>query len=218
MSWLSEQRRKRNWTQAEAAERFGCSPVWLSLIETGVGRPSPELVSRIATELGIPRSDAYAELLPELYDQVTERASLPGSMNGRHVQKVPIVGTIERQQCVVWSEDVERESILLDTQDNPEQRMLYALRVLDDCLAVQAILSGDLVVVERKPLAQVQDGNIVIITTKDRGVIVRRVFREEGSTRLLFHCGHTQHAPLAYQRREVFLEGVVVQVIRPHVT
>ncbi len=53
-SWLREQRRARDLTQAELAERVGCTAVTIHKIERGERRPSRQMIERILDELEVP--------------------------------------------------------------------------------------------------------------------------------------------------------------------
>lgn len=50
--WVINQRRSRNFTQEELANRTGLTRQMISAIERGERRPSPEVAQRIAAVLG----------------------------------------------------------------------------------------------------------------------------------------------------------------------
>jgi non-specific serine/threonine protein kinase len=55
--WLKRQRRARDLTQEELADRVGCALVTLRKIEAGERRPSKEIAGRLADALAIPDSE-----------------------------------------------------------------------------------------------------------------------------------------------------------------
>lgn len=50
---LQEHRKAAKLTQEQVAERLGSSPEWVSQVERGVGRPSIEMLVRLAGAIGV---------------------------------------------------------------------------------------------------------------------------------------------------------------------
>ncbi len=57
-------RAERGWSQEELAQRAGCSPTLIALIETGKRQPSLETARRIARALGLGLDELCARLAP----------------------------------------------------------------------------------------------------------------------------------------------------------
>jgi transcriptional regulator with XRE-family HTH domain len=51
---IAEHRRALDLTQEELAERVGTSPEWVSQVERGVGKPSLDLLLKVADALHVP--------------------------------------------------------------------------------------------------------------------------------------------------------------------
>jgi transcriptional regulator with XRE-family HTH domain len=51
---IAAQRRALKLTQERLAERLGTSPEWISQVERGVGRPSVDMLLKLADALGVP--------------------------------------------------------------------------------------------------------------------------------------------------------------------
>lgn len=58
--WLKERRRAADLTQAELAERVGCSPIMIAKIESGERRPSKQIAELLARRLRIPPAQVEA--------------------------------------------------------------------------------------------------------------------------------------------------------------
>jgi len=53
-AWLKEQRRRKGWTQAQAAARLGVSQTYLSLLENGQRPVSERLAKRLERKFAVP--------------------------------------------------------------------------------------------------------------------------------------------------------------------
>lgn len=58
---LREAREARGWTQGELADKLGVAQPFVSQLENGRRRPTPALLKRITTTLGISREELLAE-------------------------------------------------------------------------------------------------------------------------------------------------------------
>jgi predicted ATPase/transcriptional regulator with XRE-family HTH domain len=58
--WLKERRKAADLTQAELAERVGCSPIMIAKIESGERRPSKQIAELLARRLNIPPAQVEA--------------------------------------------------------------------------------------------------------------------------------------------------------------
>jgi transcriptional regulator with XRE-family HTH domain len=56
-SWLKQQRKSRDWTQAQLAERVICSVALIRKFEADERRPSKQIAVLLASVLGVPTSD-----------------------------------------------------------------------------------------------------------------------------------------------------------------
>lgn len=54
MSAIRDARKRAHLTGEQLAERVGCSVAWIRTVERAPGLGSPELMARIAAELGLP--------------------------------------------------------------------------------------------------------------------------------------------------------------------
>lgn len=65
---LKKERKKRNLTQKELAERLGVSEVWVKKIENGVSNPGRSLMFRFENFFGV----SHRELFPDLFEQIDD--------------------------------------------------------------------------------------------------------------------------------------------------
>jgi tetratricopeptide (TPR) repeat protein/transcriptional regulator with XRE-family HTH domain len=81
-AWLRRQRKARDWTQAELAQRVGCTQDTIKKIETEVRRPSKQLAGRIAIALTIPPDEHAAVVQAARGERCVDHLPPPGSTNG----------------------------------------------------------------------------------------------------------------------------------------
>lgn len=62
--WLKEARRRKGWTQEEAAARLGVSQTYLSLLENGRRAVSPQLVKKLQRQFDVPPTQLPVEFRP----------------------------------------------------------------------------------------------------------------------------------------------------------
>ena len=87
----------------------------------------------------------------------------------------------------------------------------HLLRVTGDSMIEDHIAEGDLVLVDRRK--QPHDGDIVVATTPDGGVTLKRIFREHDRVRL--QPSNSAMQPMYFDSAEV--RGVVVGLVRQRI-
>ncbi|MGN0524351.1 MAG: transcriptional repressor LexA [Eubacterium sp.] len=91
---------------------------------------------------------------------------------------IPLVGTVTAGQPILATQSIE-DYIPVAVSGNSEN--MFALRVKGDSMINAAILDGDIVVVERTPIAE--NGEIVVALINDEAT-VKRYYKENGGFRL----------------------------------
>ncbi len=61
---IREWRNARGMTQTQLADAVGCSPAFISMVETGINQPSSEMLVRIAKQLTVSVEQLIAEPPP----------------------------------------------------------------------------------------------------------------------------------------------------------
>ncbi len=95
--------------------------------------------------------------------------------NARHI---PLVGTVTAGKPILAVESIED---YIPIPSKSANRDLFALRVKGDSMMNAAILDGDIIVVNRTPVAQ--NGDIVVALIDDEAT-VKRFYKENGHFRL----------------------------------
>lgn len=104
-SWLREARRRKGWTQSEAAVRFGVSQTYLSLVENGRRALSAPLARKVQRAFHVPATELPVDAKPTVTNdaQVVARAlaalGYPGFAHlkgGRRVNPAPLLLTALR--------------------------------------------------------------------------------------------------------------------------
>lgn len=90
---------------------------------------------------------------------------------------VPLVGTVTAGQPILAVESIE-DYIPVPIKNNKD---LFALRVRGDSMINAAILDGDIVIIDKTPVAQ--NGDIVVALIEDEAT-VKRFYKENGHFRL----------------------------------
>ena len=137
----------------------------------------------------------------EVIDQGRKRSSSPSD----EVVDVPIVGQIAAGLPLEAIEDASDRIPLPKSMLRGES---YVLRVRGESMRDDAILDGDLVVVQRRSTAE--NGEIVVALLEDGTATLKRIYREESGFRL--QPANEAMAPLFVSSVEV--QGVVTGVIR----
>lgn len=98
---------------------------------------------------------------------------------GNPVRTVPLIGTVAAGQPILAVENIEQYIPVAAPHAQGDE--LFALRVKGDSMEKAAILSGDIVVVEKTPTAA--NGEIVVALVEDEAT-VKRFYKENGHFRL----------------------------------
>lgn len=118
--------------------------------------------------------------------------------------RVPLLGTVTAGQPILAVESIEDYiSVPLKSED----KEFFALRVRGDSMTNAAILDGDIVVVERTPVA---DNGEIVVALIDNEATVKRFYKEKGHFRL--QPENDAYAPIIVD--ELALLGKVKMVIR----
>jgi repressor LexA len=123
--------------------------------------------------------------------------------NGVKATPIPLLGTVTAGKPILAAEQIE-EYIPVALGKNGEY---FALHVKGDSMINAHIVDGDLVVVEKTPVAQ--NGDIVVALLDDEAT-VKRFFKEKGHFRL--QPENDNYEPIIV--KELVLLGKVVTVIR----
>lgn len=137
----------------------------------------------------------------EVIDQGRRRSASPSD----EVVEVPIVGQIAAGSPLEAIEDASDRIPLPKSMLRGES---FVLRVRGESMRDDAILDGDLVVVQRRSTAE--SGEIVVALLEDGTATLKRIYREESGFRL--QPANEAMAPLFVSSVEV--QGVVTGVIR----
>lgn len=127
---------------------------------------------------------------------------LPGS---EKTVSVPVMGRVTAGMPILAVEDVD--SYIPISQSFSRGRELFALRVVGESMINAGILSGDIVIVHRTPVAE--NGEIVVALLEDEAT-VKRFYKEDGHFRL--QPENDAFEPIIAQ--EVVLLGKVVALYR----
>ena len=109
----------------------------------------------------------------------TIRVDSHDSKAGKHY-KVPLIGQVAAGVPILTVESFDGY-IDYSTDKHYDANSLYALRVKGDSMIEAGILSGDIVVIEKRDYAE--NGEIVVAMIDDEAT-VKRFFKENGSYRL----------------------------------
>lgn len=139
-------------------------------IASAVGYSSPSTVQYILDKL---EDMGYIER-----DANLKRTIRICNSSGSKSVQVPILGTVTAGNPILAVESIE-DYISVPIKDTVND--CFALRVKGDSMIKAAILDGDLVIVERTPVAE--NGDIVVALMEDEAT-VKRFFKENGHFRL----------------------------------
>lgn len=139
-------------------------------IADAVGYASPSTAQYVLDKL---EEYGYIERDPKLKRTIR----ICNSQRSKSVH-IPLVGTVTAGQPILAVESIEDYIPVPVTAGGTD---MFALRVKGDSMVNAAILDGDLVVVERTPVAD--NGDIVVALIDDEAT-VKRFFKENGYFRL----------------------------------
>lgn len=123
-------------------------------------------------------------------------------------QPIPVIGSIEAGSSIKMSvqhEEVELPLSLLKSLKNP-----YALKIVGDGFFDELLGDGDLIIVDARDRAA--DGEMAIIVSREREVIIRRLFHEGSYVRLTAITHH--QPPIILRSGDYVVHGIVHMVIR----
>ena len=122
-----------------------------------------------------------------------------------NVTQVPLIGTVTAGMPILAVEAIEGYVPFsgAESSDKP----LFALRVKGDSMIKCGILSGDIIIAEKTPVAN--NGDIVVALLEDEAT-VKRFYKENGHFRL--QPENDEYAPIISD--EIIILGKVVSLIR----
>lgn len=97
---------------------------------------------------------------------------------GMNTYHVPLVGTVTAGAPILAVESIED---YIPVPVNSKGKELFALKIKGDSMVNAAILDGDIVIVNKTPVAE--NGDIVVALIDDEAT-VKRFFKEDGHFRL----------------------------------
>ncbi|MBE6817510.1 MAG: transcriptional repressor LexA [Ruminococcaceae bacterium] len=135
---------------------------------------------------------------------LNKKRSLTISGRNTRANYVPLVGTVTAGQPILAVESIED---YIPVPVNAAGRELFALHVRGDSMINASICDGDLVIVEKTPVAE--NGEIVVALIDDEAT-VKRFYKEDGHFRLQPENEH--YEPIIVD--ELAVLGKVVALIR----
>lgn len=139
--------------------------------------------------------------LIEMTEGLNRTIRLPGSAGIR----VPLLGTVTAGVPILAEQNIEQYiPVALSGRSAKE---LFALRVQGDSMIKAAIMDGDIVVVERTPVA---DNGQIVVAMIENEATVKRYYKENGGFRL--QPENDDYEPILAPEVEVL--GCVLAVMR----
>ncbi len=126
------------------------------------------------------------------------------SSQGTKTYHVPLVGTVTAGQPILAVESIE-DYIPVPVKSRDKE--LFALRVRGDSMINAAILEGDIVIIDKTPVAR--NGDIVVALIEDEAT-VKRFYKEKGHFRL--QPENDNYEPIIVNNLSIL--GKVITVIR----
>ncbi len=133
-----------------------------------------------------------------------QKRTLTISGRSQKAHYVPLVGTVTAGQPILAVESIED---YVPVPVNSSGRELFALHVKGDSMINASICDGDLVIVEKTPVAE--NGEIVVALIDDEAT-VKRFFKENGHFRL--QPENDNYEPIIVD--ELAVLGKVIALIR----
>ena len=133
-----------------------------------------------------------------------QKRTLTISGRNQKAHYVPLVGTVTAGQPILAVESIED---YVPVPVNASGRELFALHVKGDSMINASICDGDLVIVEKTPVAE--NGEIVVALIDDEAT-VKRFYKEDGHFRL--QPENDNYEPIIVD--ELAVLGKVVALIR----
>jgi len=174
-----------------------------------IGEGYAPTVREICRDLSIPSTSTVHSDLRHLSesgaiitsDGLGRTIRLPGESS----RPVPLVGTVAAGTPILAVENIEQYIPVAASHARGDD--LFALRVKGDSMIKAAILDGDIVVVEKTPMAE--NGQIVVALVEDEAT-VKRYYKENGHFRL--QPENDDYEPILLDK--VSILGKIVTVLR----
>ena len=155
--------------------------------------------SSVQSNLDALEAAGYIEREPMLKRSIRVR----GQEN--NVTQVPLIGTVTAGMPILAVEAIEGYVPFSGNENN--DKPLFALKVKGDSMIKCGILSGDIIIAEKTPVAA--NGDIVVALLEDEAT-VKRFYKEDGHFRL--QPENDDYAPIISD--EVIVLGKVISLIR----
>ncbi len=155
--------------------------------------------SSVQSNLDALEAAGYIERDPMLKRSIRVR----GQEN--NVTHVPLIGTVTAGMPILAVEAIE--GYIPFSGNEQTDKPLFALRVKGDSMIKCGILSGDIIIAEKTPVAA--NGDIVVALLEDEAT-VKRFYKEDGHFRL--QPENDDYAPIITE--EVIVLGKVISLIR----
>lgn len=121
------------------------------------------------------------------------------------VTQVPLIGTVTAGMPILAVEAIE--GYVPYSGEDASGKPMFALRVRGDSMIKCGILSGDIIIAEKTPVAN--NGDIVVALLEDEAT-VKRFYKENGHFRL--QPENDEYAPIISD--EIIILGKVISLIR----
>ncbi len=155
--------------------------------------------SSVQSNLDALEAAGYIERDPMLKRSIRVR----GQEN--NVTQVPLIGTVTAGMPILAVEAIE--GYIPFSGEMSSDKPLFALKVRGDSMIKCGILSGDIIIAEKTPVAA--NGDIVVALLEDEAT-VKRFYKEDGHFRL--QPENDDYAPIISD--EIIILGKVISLIR----
>lgn len=190
-------RDRRGWSQAQLAERAGLDPSSISMIETGRRNPRTGTARKLAEALGVYVTDIIG----------AGQAPVPKAQTFGAFEAVPMVRAAHAGTAIVLQESGPLEYVAAGLSYGGA---LLACEVVGDCLS-PTIEPGDVVIFDQRRRSP-EHGEIVVVTTAEGELLVRRIVRTPDGAPWL-----TDRTDTLEQPDGTIIQGTVVEIRRrPH--
>lgn len=177
-------------------------------VQTGV----PPSVREIGERVGLKSTSSVQVSLDSLEDKgyiirdpMAKRSIRIVGLGNQAIQQVPLLGTVTAGEPILAVEQIE--SYLPYTGPVSRDKTLFALRVRGESMVNAGILDGDIIFVEKTPVAN--NGEIVVAMIEDEAT-VKTFYKENGQFRLQPENDYME----AIIVKEVIILGKVVSLLR----
>lgn len=192
---LKRAREKRGWSQAQLAERAGLDPSTIAMIELGKRDPRIGTATKLAEALGIYTVDLIGD----------SGTPAPRAQSFGAFDAVPMVRAAHAGAGTVLQETGAIEYVAAELG---YRGMLLAAEIVGDCLEPD-IQPGDVVLFDQRR-RDPQHGEIVVVTSAEGELMVRRVVRPRPGGDVWLTDRHNSME----QPDGLRMEGVVVEIRR----